>query len=94
MWDFRKYQVSDFSKWLLDSIWHQPVFKLLGGHHSLYAKAKELDRVKDLQEQLFHIKKLLKTCRFADRYDFQGGCSVLLPGIFFLILVPPVSLAS
>ncbi|NP_941044.3 protein associated with UVRAG as autophagy enhancer isoform X1 [Mus musculus] len=66
MWDFRKYQVSDFSKWLLDSVWHQPVFKLLGGHHSLYAKAKELDRVKDLQEQLFHIKKLLKTCRFAD----------------------------
>ncbi|XP_076786842.1 protein associated with UVRAG as autophagy enhancer isoform X2 [Arvicanthis niloticus] len=66
MWDFRKYQVSDFSKWLLDSIWHQPVFNLLGGHHSLYAKAKELDRVKDIQEQLFHIKKLLKTCRFAD----------------------------
>ncbi|XP_052046909.1 protein associated with UVRAG as autophagy enhancer isoform X2 [Apodemus sylvaticus] len=65
-WDFRKYQVSDFSKWLLDSIWHQPVFNLSGGHHSLYAKAKELDRVKDIQEQLFHIKKLLKTCRFAD----------------------------
>ncbi|XP_031217770.1 protein associated with UVRAG as autophagy enhancer isoform X2 [Mastomys coucha] len=66
MWDFRKYQVSDFSKWLLDSVWHQPVFNLSGGHHSLYAKAKELDRVKDIQEQLFHIKKLLKTCRFAD----------------------------
>lgn len=66
MWDFRKYQVSDFSKWLLDSIWHQPIFNLLSGHHSLYAKVKELDRVKDIQEQLFHIKKLLKTCRFAD----------------------------
>ncbi|XP_060247430.1 protein associated with UVRAG as autophagy enhancer isoform X3 [Meriones unguiculatus] len=66
MWDFRKYQVSNFSKWLLDSIWHQPVFNLLGGHHSLYEKAKELDRVKDIQEQLFHIKKLLKTCRFAN----------------------------
>lgn len=66
MWDFRKYQVSNFSKWLLDSVWHQPVFNLLSGHHSLYAKAKELDRVKDIQEQLFHIKKLLKTCRFAD----------------------------
>ncbi|XP_028733960.1 protein associated with UVRAG as autophagy enhancer isoform X1 [Peromyscus leucopus] len=66
MWDFRRYQVSNFSKWLLDSIWHQPVFNLLGGHHELYAKAKELDRVKDIQEQLFHIKKLLKTCRFAD----------------------------
>ncbi|CAH6824890.1 protein associated with UVRAG as autophagy enhancer [Phodopus roborovskii] len=66
LWDFRKYQVSNFSKWLLDSIWHQPVFNLLGGYHSLYTKAKELDRVKDIQEQLFHIKKLLKTCRFAD----------------------------
>ncbi|KAL6039204.1 hypothetical protein STEG23_012228, partial [Scotinomys teguina] len=66
MWDFRKYQVSNSSKWLLDSIWHQPVFNLLGGHHELYAKAKELDRVKDIQEQLFHIKKLLTTCRFAD----------------------------
>ncbi|GAB1299093.1 Protein-associated with UVRAG as autophagy enhancer [Apodemus speciosus] len=66
MWDFRKYQVSNFSKWLLDSVWHQPVFNLSGGRHSLYAKAKELDRVKDIQEQLFHIKKLLKTCRFAD----------------------------
>nr|XP_048277817.1 protein associated with UVRAG as autophagy enhancer isoform X1 [Myodes glareolus]XP_048277818.1 protein associated with UVRAG as autophagy enhancer isoform X1 [Myodes glareolus]XP_048277819.1 protein associated with UVRAG as autophagy enhancer isoform X1 [Myodes glareolus]XP_048277820.1 protein associated with UVRAG as autophagy enhancer isoform X1 [Myodes glareolus] len=66
MWDFRKYPVSDFSKWLLDSIWHQPIFNLRGGHHSLYAKAKELDRVKDIREQLFHIKKLLKTCRFAD----------------------------
>lgn len=46
MWDFRKYPVSDFSKRLLDSIWHRPVFNLRGGHHSLYAKAKELDRVK------------------------------------------------
>nr|XP_004665929.2 protein associated with UVRAG as autophagy enhancer [Jaculus jaculus] len=65
-WDFRKYYVSNFSKWLLESIWHQPVFSLLSHNHSLYAKAKELDRVKDIQEQLFHIKKMLKTCRFAD----------------------------
>ncbi|XP_041529605.1 protein associated with UVRAG as autophagy enhancer [Microtus oregoni] len=66
MWDFRKYPVSNFSKWLLDGIWHQPVFNLQGGHHSLYTKAKELDRVKDIREQLFHVKKLLRTCRFAD----------------------------
>lgn len=46
MWDFRKYPVSNFSKRLLDGIWHQPVFNLQGGHHGLYAKAKELDRVK------------------------------------------------
>lgn len=65
MWDFRKYHVSNFSKWLLNSIWHQPIFNLLNTSHSLYAKAKELDKVREIQEQLFHIKKLLKTCRFA-----------------------------
>ncbi|KAI4063252.1 rubicon like autophagy enhancer [Homo sapiens] len=66
MWDFKKYYVSNFSKQLLDSIWHQPIFNLLSIGQSLYAKAKELDRVKEIQEQLFHIKKLLKTCRFAN----------------------------
>ncbi|XP_010635324.1 protein associated with UVRAG as autophagy enhancer isoform X4 [Fukomys damarensis] len=65
-WDFRKYYVSNFSKQLLDHIWHQPIFSLPSISHSLSTKAKELDRVKDIQEQLFHIKKLLKTCRFAD----------------------------
>ncbi|XP_027628591.1 protein RUBCNL-like [Tupaia chinensis] len=66
MWDFKKYYVSNFSKQLLDSIWHHPIFNLLSISQSLYTKAKELDRVKEIQEQLFHIKKLLKTCRFAD----------------------------
>nr|KAF6428403.1 rubicon like autophagy enhancer [Rousettus aegyptiacus] len=66
MWDFRKYHVSNFSKWLLNSLWHQPIFNLLNTSHSLYAKAKELDKVREIQEQLFHIKKLLKTCRFAE----------------------------
>ncbi|XP_047409603.1 protein associated with UVRAG as autophagy enhancer isoform X2 [Sciurus carolinensis] len=65
MWDFRKYPVSNFSKQLLDSIWHRPIFNLLSVSQNLSAKVKELDRVKDFQEQLFHIKKLLKTCRFA-----------------------------
>ncbi|XP_012578752.1 PREDICTED: uncharacterized protein KIAA0226-like homolog isoform X2 [Condylura cristata] len=65
-WDFKKYYVSNFSKWLLDSIWHQPVFNLLSINRSLYTKAKELDRLRETQEQLFHIKKLLKTCRFAE----------------------------
>ncbi|XP_066872281.1 protein associated with UVRAG as autophagy enhancer isoform X2 [Kogia breviceps] len=64
MWDFRRYYVSNFSKRLLDSIWHQPVFNLLHVGHGLYTKAKELDR--EIQEQLFHIRKLLKTCRFAE----------------------------
>ncbi|KAM5277714.1 protein associated with UVRAG as autophagy enhancer isoform 4-T7 [Hipposideros larvatus] len=66
MWDFRKYYVSNFSKRLLDCIWHQPIFNVLNINHSLYAKAKELDRVREIQEQLFHMKKLLKTCRFAE----------------------------
>ncbi|XP_066091309.1 protein associated with UVRAG as autophagy enhancer [Saccopteryx bilineata] len=66
-WDFRKYHVSNFSKRLLERIWHQPVFNLLNVSPNLYAKAKELDRVREIQEQLFHIKKLLKTCRFAER---------------------------
>ncbi|XP_045652750.1 protein associated with UVRAG as autophagy enhancer isoform X1 [Ursus americanus] len=65
-WDFRKYYVSNFSKRLLDSMWHQPVFNLLSIGHCLYAKAKELDRARETREQLFHIKKLLKTCRFAE----------------------------
>ena len=46
LWDFRKYYVSNFSKRLLDGLWHQPVFNLLSVGHSLYAKAKELDRVR------------------------------------------------
>ncbi|XP_075388954.1 protein associated with UVRAG as autophagy enhancer [Tenrec ecaudatus] len=64
-WDFRKYYVSNFSRRLLDSIWHQPLFNVLTTGQNLYAKAKELDRVRELQEQLFHVKKLLRTCRFA-----------------------------
>ncbi|XP_004475474.1 protein associated with UVRAG as autophagy enhancer isoform X2 [Dasypus novemcinctus] len=66
MWDFRKYPVSNFSKRLLDGIWHQPVFNVLRVGQGLYARARELDRVREMQEQLFHIKKLLKTCRFAE----------------------------
>ncbi|XP_036313804.1 protein associated with UVRAG as autophagy enhancer isoform X3 [Pipistrellus kuhlii] len=76
-WDFRKYYVSNFSKWLLDSIWHQPIFNLLNISQSRCAKAKELDRVKEIQEQLFHIKKLLKTCRFAERVQSLLSQAVL-----------------
>ncbi|XP_077014372.1 protein associated with UVRAG as autophagy enhancer [Tamandua tetradactyla] len=65
-WDFRKYYVSNFSKRLLDSIWHQPIFNVLVVSQNFYARAKELDRVREIQEQLFHIKKLLKTCRLAE----------------------------
>ncbi|XP_043851936.1 protein associated with UVRAG as autophagy enhancer isoform X2 [Dromiciops gliroides] len=72
-WDFCKYPVSKFSKHLLDSIWHQPLFNLLYISQNLYTKAKELDRVREIQEKLVQIKKLLKTCRFAERIlkDFE-----------------------
>ncbi|XP_048197316.1 protein associated with UVRAG as autophagy enhancer isoform X2 [Perognathus longimembris pacificus] len=73
MWDFRKYSVSNFSKHLLDSIWHQPIFNLMSTSHSLYAKAKELDRVKDIREQLFHVKKLLKSCSVLKAFEQLPG---------------------
>ncbi|KAF6084834.1 rubicon like autophagy enhancer [Phyllostomus discolor] len=66
-WDFRKYHVSNFSKQLLDSIWHQPLFNVLNVSRGPCAKARKLDAVVEIQEQLFHVKKLLKTCRFAER---------------------------
>uniref|UniRef100_A0A2K5M1J3 Rubicon like autophagy enhancer n=1 Tax=Cercocebus atys TaxID=9531 RepID=A0A2K5M1J3_CERAT len=81
MWDFKKYYVSNFSKRLLDSIWNQPIFNLLSIGQSLYAKAKELGRMKEIQEQLFHIKKLLKTCRFADSCVKERALFVNFAGI-------------
>ncbi|XP_025037893.2 protein associated with UVRAG as autophagy enhancer isoform X1 [Pelodiscus sinensis] len=65
-WDFKKYYVCNFSKHLLHSIWHKPIFNVSCINRTLYAKAKELNRVREIQEQLLHIKKLLKTCRFAE----------------------------
>ncbi|XP_065503064.1 protein associated with UVRAG as autophagy enhancer isoform X2 [Caloenas nicobarica] len=65
-WDFKKYYVCNFSKHLLDSIWQQPLFNVSCINKTLYTKSKEMDRVREAQEQLFHIKKLLKTCRFGE----------------------------
>ncbi|NWX43149.1 RUBCL protein, partial [Steatornis caripensis] len=65
-WDFKKYYVCNFSKHLLDSIWQHPIFNVLCINEGLYMKSKELDRVRESQEQLFHLKKLLKTCRFGE----------------------------
>ncbi|XP_074840491.1 protein associated with UVRAG as autophagy enhancer [Carettochelys insculpta] len=64
-WDFKKYYVCNFSKHLLHSIWQNPIFNVLCINRTLYTKAKELNRVREIQEQLLHIKKLLNTCRFA-----------------------------
>ncbi|XP_030421120.1 protein associated with UVRAG as autophagy enhancer isoform X3 [Gopherus evgoodei] len=65
-WDFKKYYVCNFSKHLLLSIWQNPIFNVSCINKTLYTKAKELNRVREIQEQLLHIKKLLKTCRFAE----------------------------
>ncbi|OXB57960.1 hypothetical protein ASZ78_004282 [Callipepla squamata] len=65
-WDFKKYYVCNFSKHLLDSIWKQPIFNVSSINKALYTKSKEMDRVREAQEQLFHLKKLLKTCRFGE----------------------------
>ncbi|KGL82756.1 Uncharacterized protein KIAA0226-like, partial [Tinamus guttatus] len=66
-WDFKKYYVCNFAKHLLDSIWQNPLFNVSCINKALYTKTKEMDRVRETQEQLFHLKKLLKTCRFGER---------------------------
>ncbi|XP_054471433.1 protein associated with UVRAG as autophagy enhancer isoform X2 [Anoplopoma fimbria] len=66
-WDFGRYPVSDFSKQLLDSVWHQPLFDLTCVGKTLYSKVKELDKFRELQDQLMGIKKLLKACRLSER---------------------------
>ncbi|NWT46548.1 RUBCL protein, partial [Chroicocephalus maculipennis] len=65
-WDFKKYYVCNFSKHLLDSVWQHPIFNVSCINKALYTKSKEMDRVREVQEQLFHLKKLLKTCRFGE----------------------------
>ncbi|XP_054242838.1 protein associated with UVRAG as autophagy enhancer [Indicator indicator] len=65
-WDFKKYYVCNFSKHLLDSIWQHPIFNVASINKGLYTKSKEMDRVREVQEQLFHLKKLLQTCRFGE----------------------------
>ncbi|XP_059198143.1 protein associated with UVRAG as autophagy enhancer [Centropristis striata] len=66
-WDFGRYPVSDFSKQLLDSIWHQPLFDLTCVGKMLYSRVKELDKFRELQDQLIGIKKLLTACRLSGR---------------------------
>lgn len=43
-WDFGRYPVSDFSKQLLDSVWHQPLFDLTCVGKTLYSRVRELGR--------------------------------------------------
>ncbi|MGH0117463.1 UNVERIFIED_CONTAM: hypothetical protein FKN15_078157 [Acipenser sinensis] len=62
-WDFSKYPVCNFSKQLLDHIWQNPLFNVSCINMLLYTKVKELDKFREIQEQLIFIKKLLKSCR-------------------------------
>ncbi|KAM4796749.1 protein associated with UVRAG as autophagy enhancer [Rhinophrynus dorsalis] len=64
-WNFSKYYVSNFSKSLVDSIWQSHKFNVQCENTNLYKKVKDLNRVKEVQEKLISIKKLLATCRFA-----------------------------
>ncbi|XP_031142709.1 protein associated with UVRAG as autophagy enhancer isoform X2 [Sander lucioperca] len=66
-WDFGRYPVSDFSKQLLESVWKQPLFDLTCVGKTLYSRVKELEKFRELQDQLIGIKKLLTACRLSGR---------------------------
>ncbi|XP_027530153.1 protein RUBCNL-like [Neopelma chrysocephalum] len=87
-WDFKKYYVCNFSKHLLDSIWQHPIFNVSCINKTLYTKSKEMDRVREAQEQLFHLKKLLKTCRFGESVlkEFEQVPSHLTDGLHLFSL--------
>ncbi|XP_077153494.1 protein associated with UVRAG as autophagy enhancer [Ranitomeya variabilis] len=65
-WNFSKYYVSNFSKSVVDKIWDSHTFNVQRENPALYKKVKDLNRVKEVQQQLIHIRKLVTTCRFAD----------------------------
>ncbi|KAM4575359.1 run domain Beclin-1-interacting and cysteine-rich domain-containing protein isoform 1-T1 [Fundulus diaphanus] len=76
-WDFSKYYVSNFARDLLSKIAGDPLFNPSDINSSLYKKIKSLESVRVLRVQLFHMKNLFKTCRFAKEVleQFDG-----LPG--------------
>eukprot|EP00079_Xenopus_tropicalis_P032850 XP_017946621.1 PREDICTED: uncharacterized protein KIAA0226-like homolog isoform X1 [Xenopus tropicalis] len=63
--NFGKYHVSNFSKNVVDSIWQSHKFNVLSENPDIYKKVKDLSRIKELQERLIPMKRLLCTCRFA-----------------------------
>ncbi|XP_062869219.1 run domain Beclin-1-interacting and cysteine-rich domain-containing protein [Trichomycterus rosablanca] len=66
-WDFTKYYVSNFARDLLNKITQDPLFNLNDINSNLYKKVKNLEAVRVLRMQLFHMKNLLRTCRFAQQ---------------------------
>lgn len=76
-WDFSKYYVSNFARDLLSKIAGDPLFNPNDINSDLYKKIKALEAVRVLRVQLFHMKNLFKTCRFAkevlDQFDTLPG---------------------
>ncbi|XP_005800384.2 run domain Beclin-1-interacting and cysteine-rich domain-containing protein isoform X3 [Xiphophorus maculatus] len=76
-WDFSKYYVSNFARDLLSKISGDPLFNPSDINNGLYKKIKSLESVRVLRVQLFHMKNLFKTCRFArgvlDQLDSVPG---------------------
>lgn len=76
-WDFSKYYVSNFARDLLSKIAGDPLFNPNDINSGLYKKNKSLETVRVLRVQLFHMKNLFKTCRFAkevlDQFDSLPG---------------------
>ncbi|XP_072255817.1 protein associated with UVRAG as autophagy enhancer [Pyxicephalus adspersus] len=65
-WNFSKYYVSNVAKSIVDKIWESHQFNIQTENPELYNKVKDLNRVREVQEQLMHVKRLLTTCRFAE----------------------------
>ncbi|KAM9761996.1 run domain Beclin-1-interacting and cysteine-rich domain-containing protein isoform 2-T2 [Menidia menidia] len=76
-WDFSKYYVSNFARDLLSKIAGDPLFNPSDINSGLFKKIKALESVRVLRVQLFHMKNLFKTCRFAkevlDQFDKLPG---------------------
>ncbi|XP_075878842.1 run domain Beclin-1-interacting and cysteine-rich domain-containing protein isoform X2 [Nelusetta ayraudi] len=76
-WDFSKYYVSNFARDLLSKIAGDPLFNPSDINNDLYKKIKALESVRVLRVQLFHMKNLFRTCRFAkevlERFDTLPG---------------------
>ncbi|KAM8888702.1 run domain Beclin-1-interacting and cysteine-rich domain-containing protein isoform 2-T2 [Synchiropus picturatus] len=76
-WDFSKYYVSNFARDLLSKIAGDPLFNPNDINSGLYKKIKSLESIRVLRRQLFHMKNLFRTCRFAkevlDQFDTLPG---------------------
>ncbi|KAK5860591.1 hypothetical protein PBY51_022055 [Eleginops maclovinus] len=83
-WDFTRYPVSDFSKQLLDSVWDQPLFNLTCVGKGLYSRVKELEKFREVQDQLVDIRKLLSACRFSalEKFDELPAPLMQRPPLF------------